>query len=316
MRAVIAVLLLAAAVTAQNTTLVARGATWKYYDAGSISVTTWSQTSFGDGTWKSAPAPLGYTSTLVRTTVARGSVTTYYRTFFTVAAIPPGDSSVRLTLTVMDGAVVYINGNEVARANMPPLTVIAPTTAASSQLTVTNASVPNFRSTILTTNLVVGRNCLAIEVHTATAKVLQSFIDADLTLVAIPSPTATASATATRTLSPSRAPSPSFSPIPVTSDQIATTSVWKYNDLGTDLGTTWRVLAFDDSTWLSGRGVLGTATTRAVCVRCAACTGGSDRYSVSLVLLCALPHPCVTQGTAAARSTRPSITAPTLTTSA
>ena len=38
---------------------------------------------------------------------------------------------------------------------------------------------------------------------------------------------------------------------------IAAKSVWKYLDNGTDQGTAWRNVGFDDSTWASGAGILG-----------------------------------------------------------
>jgi hypothetical protein len=44
---------------------------------------------------------------------------------------------------------------------------------------------------------------------------------------------------------------------PVLTSFIATGSVWKYFDLGSDLGVAWRTRTYDDSTWQSGRGKLG-----------------------------------------------------------
>jgi len=44
-------------------------------------------------------------------------------------------------------------------------------------------------------------------------------------------------------------------PIPVT--LVSTGSVWKYNDLGLDLGTAWREFSYIDSSWLSGPAELG-----------------------------------------------------------
>ena len=44
---------------------------------------------------------------------------------------------------------------------------------------------------------------------------------------------------------------------PVGSFPIAAQSLWKYNDLGTDLGTNWKTNDFDDSTWTFGNGILG-----------------------------------------------------------
>jgi hypothetical protein len=37
---------------------------------------------------------------------------------------------------------------------------------------------------------------------------------------------------------------------------IAITQAWKYNESGVDLGSAWRMRAFDDSTWMSGPGLL------------------------------------------------------------
>lgn len=41
-------------------------------------------------------------------------------------------------------------------------------------------------------------------------------------------------------------------------------STWKYNNSGTDLGTAWRAIGYNDSSWASGPGLLGTETTPAV----------------------------------------------------
>jgi hypothetical protein len=45
---------------------------------------------------------------------------------------------------------------------------------------------------------------------------------------------------------------------------IAKGSIWKYNDLNTDLGTVWQGLAYNDSTWSSGPGPLGAGDTHIV----------------------------------------------------
>lgn len=41
-------------------------------------------------------------------------------------------------------------------------------------------------------------------------------------------------------------------------------STWKYDSSGNDLGTAWRAIGHDDSSWLSGAGLLGAETTPAV----------------------------------------------------
>src|SRR5256885_1350218 len=80
--------------------------------------------SLNDGTWKSGPAELGYGDGDEATVVSFGSdannkfITTYFRDSFTVS-----DPSLVTSLTMRvlrdDGAVVYLNGTEVFRTNMP-----------------------------------------------------------------------------------------------------------------------------------------------------------------------------------------------------
>lgn len=41
-------------------------------------------------------------------------------------------------------------------------------------------------------------------------------------------------------------------------------STWKYNNSGTDLGTAWRAVGYNDGSWPSGPGLLGTETTPAI----------------------------------------------------
>ena len=43
---------------------------------------------------------------------------------------------------------------------------------------------------------------------------------------------------------------------------IASKATWKFNDLGTDLGTEWRAIGYNDSAWASGAGEFGYGETR------------------------------------------------------
>ena len=123
------ILFLSAPVTfAADTTLVPTGATWKYLANGTDQGTAWRATSFNDTTWPSGPAQLGYGDGDEATVVPFGPdannkfITTYFRRAFNVtnASLFTG-----VTLRVMrdDGAVVYLNGVEVWRTNMPTGTV-------------------------------------------------------------------------------------------------------------------------------------------------------------------------------------------------
>lgn len=100
-------------------TLVAAGSTWKYLADGSNQGTAWSQPGFDDSTWVSGPAPLGFGDPHIITSLPGGFVTYYFRHTFAVA---DASSIAGLTLRLLrdDGAVVYLNGVEVYRSNMPP----------------------------------------------------------------------------------------------------------------------------------------------------------------------------------------------------
>ncbi|HYV27408.1 MAG TPA: hypothetical protein VFA77_07735, partial [Candidatus Eisenbacteria bacterium] len=43
-----------------------------------------------------------------------------------------------------------------------------------------------------------------------------------------------------------------------------TNTLWKYNDSGIELGSVWRMPAFDDSSWLAGNALLGVESTPAL----------------------------------------------------
>jgi hypothetical protein len=95
-------------------------------------------------------------------------VTYYFRTHFTFTNSLSG-VSLLFDARVDDGAVFYLNGNEIYRVCMAPYpTPISNSmTAASSYCSSGNATCPiDFTiSGNLTTNLVVGDNVMAVEVH-------------------------------------------------------------------------------------------------------------------------------------------------------
>jgi hypothetical protein len=107
-----------------NTSLIAYGSSWKYLDKGTNQGTTWRSITFIDATWASGNAQLGYGDGDEATVVSYGSsstnkyVTTYFRKTITVTDTSQFNGYT-LNLKRDDGAVVYINGTEVFRSNMP-----------------------------------------------------------------------------------------------------------------------------------------------------------------------------------------------------
>jgi hypothetical protein len=171
-KALTLLLLVAVALAAKaDTTLVPLGATWKYRDDGTNQGTTWKSPAFNDSAWASGPAELGYGDADEATVVNGGPatnhfVTTYFRTTFNVAD-PAALNSLRIRLLRDDGAVVYINGTEVRRDNMPSGT-ISFTTLASSALGAPAEST-FYETSISKSSLVAGANVIAVEVHQANA---------------------------------------------------------------------------------------------------------------------------------------------------
>ena len=169
---------------AADTTLVPTGAVWKYLDNGSDQGTAWRATSFSDSAWASGPAQLGYGDGDEATTVGFGPsstnrfITTYFRRAFSVTNASAFNA---LTLRLLrdDGAVVYLNGVEVWRSNMPTGT-IGFTTPAS--VAIAGADESTFVQTTISPSLLVnGTNVLAVELHQSGAT--SSDISFDLQLI-------------------------------------------------------------------------------------------------------------------------------------
>ncbi len=153
--------------SAEPVTLIPQGATWKYWDQGSDQGTAWRSTSFDDASWPEGPATLGFGNGGEDTEIEGGTSsnrhpTIYFRTYFTVTKLGTYES-VELNLLRDDGAVVYINGEEVLRSNMPS-GPIEYTTLASG--TVSGDDEEAVHSWELEPSVLIsGRNTIAVEVH-------------------------------------------------------------------------------------------------------------------------------------------------------
>ena len=167
--------------TAQ-TTLVGYNSPWKYLDNGSNQGTAWRAASFNDATWASGNAAFGYGTSGITTTVSFGNnnkkkhVTTYFRKTINVADASLY-SSFTLNLKRDDGAVVYINGTERFRSNMPSGT-ISYNTKASSEATDNGTAVQT--TTLSAGSLVTGTNVIAVEIHQAANNGPDLFFDLQL----------------------------------------------------------------------------------------------------------------------------------------
>lgn len=156
----------------QNVTLVPLGAVWRFYDQGTMPAGGWTSRTFNDSTWSSGAAQLGYGDDDVVTTVSFGPnpVSKYITTWFRHAfQVEDPRTMLAATLGVIrdDGAVVYLNGVEVFRSNMPSGT-ITPTTLASASVGGEDESAI-FEADIDPARFVAGTNVLAVEIHQSDA---------------------------------------------------------------------------------------------------------------------------------------------------
>jgi hypothetical protein len=170
-------------------TLVPSGSEWRFWDLGTTPGITWQAGTFNDSLWRKGAALLGYGDPGVVTTVDFGPdanaryITTYFRHAFTVDD-PSRFLAVTLGLLRDDGGVVYLNGKEVFRSNLPTGTVNFGTLAST---TVGGTDERTFFETDLNpASFVKGTNTLAVEIHQSSAD--SSDLSFDLQLTALMAP--------------------------------------------------------------------------------------------------------------------------------
>ncbi len=173
-------------------TLVESGSVWRYLDDGSDQGTAEDGTNwfadpdYDDSLWLEGPAELGYgddTQGRPEATVVNGGpsrnrfITTYFRRSFNVddASLYTG---LNLRLLRDDGAVVYLNGFELVRSNLPEgvidyLTIANTNIAGAEEYTFIDYGVdPNL--------LLTGTNIIAVEIHQASASSADISFDLEL----------------------------------------------------------------------------------------------------------------------------------------
>jgi hypothetical protein len=208
--------------------LIASGDPWKYQDDGSDQGTAWRAIAFDDDAWAEGPSQLGYGEGDEATVVsfapnpAQKYITTWLRR--TIHVDDPDDfGTLFLRLIRDDGAVIYVNGTEVWRPNMPAGPIhyltLAGNTGGLDETTW-------FEREISPALLVPGDNVVAVEVHQWSPTTDDMSLDLELV----------------GTLGERLVP---------------LGSTWKYLDDGTQAATGWTTVGFDDSGWDEGPAQLG-----------------------------------------------------------
>jgi len=150
------------------TPFIAGGSNWKYSDQGLDLGTNWAQPQYDDSAWTEGPARLGYNTPGVVTTVSFGpnSTNKYITTYFRRAFVAPANvlyTNLSLRLNRVDGAIVWLNGQETFRTNLPsgPIAHLDRATAA----VVGDSMSTYFPANIPIAGLPAGTNVVAVEVH-------------------------------------------------------------------------------------------------------------------------------------------------------
>ena len=214
--------------------LLSYNSTWKYLDNGTNQGSNWRGVSFNDATWRVGTAQFGYGDGDEATIVGYGAnanskyITTYFRKVVSITNVAQY-SGYTLNVKRDDGAIIYINGTERYRTNMPTGTVTS-TTLASSAASDDGATAQTV--TLAATAFAEGNNTIAVEIHQNAANSTDLSFDLEITGIPIPS-------------------------TPPTATVIPYNSSWKYLDNGSNQGTAWSASAFNDAAWASGNAQLG-----------------------------------------------------------
>jgi hypothetical protein len=117
-----------------DTTLLKRNSAWRYNDTGVYPGDSWKEESYNDSAWPAGTGELGYGDGNEATVLDFGPddqnkhITYYFRT-----TVEIGDTSgfdfYRIRIMRDDGAVVYVNGTELLRDNLPAGEILPGTVA-------------------------------------------------------------------------------------------------------------------------------------------------------------------------------------------
>ncbi len=214
---------------------IAKTSVWMYNDSGKNLGTAWRDLNYIDTAWPFYLGKFGYGDGNEKTTLKFGPdaskkhITSYFRKLFTVAD-STGVDSLLMRILADDGAVVYLNGKEVFRRNMPAGTITNTTTAIASIYGNDESFYFEHR---IGAKLRNGLNVLAVEIHQNDPESVD--LGFDMEVVA-------------------KKPDMAVAPFPLKRG-----AEWYYNDLGADLyGTNWTDANYGKETlWNYGAAPIG-----------------------------------------------------------
>lgn len=141
---------------------------WKYLDNGTDQGTAYASPTFDDAAWNVGFGKFGYSDNPT-TTLGFGAdannkyITYYFRKKFSVANVNSLAANLKLSLLRDDAAIIYVNGTEVVRDNLPATGVTYLTNSTSIVDGAAESTYLDF--TFSKAVLVNGENTIAVEIH-------------------------------------------------------------------------------------------------------------------------------------------------------
>lgn len=140
-----------------------QGNYWRYWDSNVDPGSTWDDVGFNDSSWPVGVSQFGFGEGDEQTVLNTGVVSYYFRKKVNVPNVSQL-SDVYINMVHDDGAIIYINGQEVARTEMIPLGIINHTTAARQSINETNEN--NFYTYKINSSYFVnGINTIAVSMR-------------------------------------------------------------------------------------------------------------------------------------------------------
>ena len=233
-------LLLSVAMWSQNEEIIlSPGSDWHYLDDGSNQQSAWKETAFDYSTWQNDLAPLGYGDP-VSTEISYGDDSqnkhvTYYFIKDIEVDIENLPEQINFNIRRDDGIIVYVNGEEVIRDNMPEGDIDFETF---SSTTIDGGDETTYYSFSLPKSIFEdGTNRIAVELHNRGLSSSDISFDMSINYQIMEEP---------------------GDVIISDSFPLKKGSGWAYNDLGPgNLATNWKDADFDNSSWSAGYAPLG-----------------------------------------------------------
>ncbi|EDM45150.1 Twin-arginine translocation pathway signal [unidentified eubacterium SCB49] len=210
------------------------GSEWRYNDSGTDLGTAWRNTDYDDSAWAVGAGQLGYGDNDEATVLSYGpdannKYPTYYFRYSFENTGEAQYGSFNLSLLFDDGAVVYLNGAEIMRRNLPNGEIVYTTLANGA---ISGSDEDDYDVIDVEAVLLEGTNTFAVEMHQSSVSSSDMSFDFAASFTPL-----------------------DFDPAPY---PVAAGASWSYLDTGVSLDAeAWNTAAYNNDAWAIGAAPLG-----------------------------------------------------------